>query len=117
MPNKRLCFACDLKDNPSLMEEYRKYHAPGNVWPEVVTSIREAGILNLDIFQIGNRLFMIMEVVEDFVLAKKALMDGENPKVQDWEALMWKYQQAVPWAKEGEKWTPMEQIFNLKDHE
>ncbi len=113
---RKLCFACDLKDDPSLIAEYRKYHAAGNVWPEIVESIRSAGILNLDIFLTGNRLFMIMEVAEDFDLTKKSKMDEENPKVQEWETLMWKYQQAVPWAKPGEKWTPLEQIFELPEN-
>ena len=63
--------------------------------------------------RIGNRLFMIMETVDDFSFEEKAEMDANNPKVQEWENLMWKYQQALPMAKEGEKWLLMKQIFKL----
>ena len=41
-------------------------------------------------------------------------MDAENPKVQEWEQLMWDFQQALPWAKNGEKWLPLEKIFQLE---
>ncbi|MCL4149824.1 UNVERIFIED_CONTAM: hypothetical protein GTU68_050750 [Idotea baltica] len=113
MPNIRHCLALDLKDDPQLIEEYKQYHAPGNAWPEIPKSIKEAGITNMEIYLTGNRLFMIMEVDETFDPNKKAEMDAENPKVQEWEKLMWKFQQPLSWAKEGEKWIPMEQIFDL----
>jgi L-rhamnose mutarotase len=56
---------------------------------------------------------MIMETSENYFAAKKAAMDALNPKVQEWEQLMWKFQQPLPWAKEGEKWVMMDQIFQL----
>ena len=113
---KKLCLALDLKDDPELIDAYKAYHAPGSVWPEIIESIRSAGIEDMEIYLTGNRLFMIMEVDESFDPDKKARADAENPKVQDWENLMWKFQQALPWAKAGEKWVPMERIFKLKNH-
>lgn len=107
------CFALDLKDDPKLIERYRAYHAPGAVWPEITRSIREAGILDMEIYLTGNRMFMIMEVDEDFDPQRKADMDAQNARVQEWEELMWTFQQALPWAREGEKWVPMEPIFSL----
>ncbi|WP_149303290.1 L-rhamnose mutarotase [Pareuzebyella sediminis] len=110
---KRFCFSCDLKDNPELIEKYKAYHAPGKVWPEIVKSIKDAGIIDMQIYLTGNRMFMVMDVDETFDPVHKAKMDADNPKVQEWEALMWKFQEALPWAKEGEKWTPLEKIFQL----
>ena len=109
----RHCFACDLKNDPQLILEYKAYHAAGKVWPEITKSIKEAGVLDMQIFLTGNRMFMIIEVNDTFDLAKKAEMDANNPKVQEWEQLMWNFQQALPWANEGEKWMEMEQIFKL----
>jgi L-rhamnose mutarotase len=40
-------------------------------------------------------------------------MDADNDRVQDWEVLMWNYQQALPFAKPGEKWLPMNKIFEF----
>jgi L-rhamnose mutarotase len=60
-----------------------------------------------------NRLFMIMEVDDSFSFNKKGAMDAANPKVQEWEQLMWKYQQALPGSKPGEKWVLMNKIFEL----
>ncbi len=109
----RFCLALDLKDNPDLIEEYKAYHAPGKVWPEIRESIRSAGILDMEIYLTGNRMFMIMEVDDTFDAARKAAMDAADPKVQAWEALMWRFQQALPWAADGEKWVMMERIFKL----
>ena len=111
--SKRLCFSCDLKDNPHLIAEYKDYHAKGNAWPEITKSIKDSGIIDMQIYLTGNRMFMIMEVDKSFDPIKKANMDAANPKVQEWEKLMWKFQQELPWAEKGEKWIALEQIFQL----
>ena len=109
---KKYCLACDLKDDYQLIKEYEEYHQ--HVWPEILKSITDAGIILMEIYRVGNRLFMIMEVSDDFNFEAKALADAANDKVQAWEQLMWKYQQALPVAKPGEKWILMEKIFELK---
>jgi len=108
---KRHCFALDLKNDPKLISEYKNHHK--NVWPEIEASIKNAGIEVLDIYLVGNRLFMIMEVDDSFSFEKKETSDQLNPKVQDWETLMWNYQQALPIAKPNEKWLLMEKIYDL----
>jgi len=108
---KRYCFALDLVDDPELISAYKKYHE--NIWPEITKSIQSAGIENLEIYLTGNRLFMIMEVNDSFSFERKTAMDSENPKVQEWERLMWKYQEGLPWAKKGEKWILMDKIYQL----
>lgn len=113
MSSKKLCYACDLVDNPKLIEEYKNYHSKENAWPEITKSIRDSGIVDMEIYILANRLFMIMEVDETYTPERKQMMDAANPKVQEWEKLMWKFQQAPPGAKDGEKWLPMEQIFRL----
>ncbi|RCR69359.1 L-rhamnose mutarotase [Larkinella punicea] len=107
----RYCFALDLIDDPALIAEYEKYHE--KLRPEIEESIRSAGITEMEIYRIGNRLFMIMETDDSFSFEKKAAMDAANPKVQEWEALMWTYQQALPMAKPGEKWMLLDNIFTL----
>lgn len=113
MTTQRLCFACDLKDDAELMKLYKAHHAPGKVWSEILASIKEAGILDMEIYLVGNRMFMIMEVDENYSAERKSSMDLANPKVQEWEELMWTFQQALPWSKPGEKWVSMERIFKL----
>ncbi len=108
---KRYCLALDLKDDPMLIAEYEKYHEES--WPENLKAMRAAGIEVMDIYRTGNRLFMILETTDDFSFEAKAQADANNKKVQEWEALMWKYQQALPHAKPGEKWMVMKKIFEL----
>lgn len=108
---KRYCLALDLVDDAVLISEYEAYHQ--NVWPEIKDSITTAGITDMEIYRFGNRLFMIMEVDDTFSFDRKSAMDAANPKVDVWEKLMWKYQQALPGAKPGEKWMLMDRIFKL----
>ncbi len=108
---RRYCLALDLRDDPDLIAEYERHHE--SVWPEIIRSIRDAGIEDMEIYRIGNRLFMVMEVSEDFSFEAKAAADRADPRVQEWEALMWKYQQPLPMARPGDKWLLMERIFKL----
>ena len=107
----RYCLALDLKDDPALIADYERYHQ--QIWPEIEASIYESGITDMEIYRVGNRLFMIMQTDETFSFSAKAAADAANPKVQEWETLMWHYQQALPMAKPGEKWLLMERIFKL----
>jgi L-rhamnose mutarotase len=104
-------FALDLKDDPKLIAEYEAHHK--NVWPEILQSIKSSGITSMEIFRAGNRLFMIMKVQEGFSFEGKTFADAQNKKVQEWEKLMWGYQQALPFAKPGEKWVMMKKIFDF----
>ncbi|MBS1544023.1 MAG: L-rhamnose mutarotase [Bacteroidetes bacterium] len=108
----RHCLALDLKDTPQLIQEYEDWHK--RVWPEIVESIKDSGITSMEIYRVANRLFMIIEADESFSFETKAALDASNPKVQEWEKLMWKYQQAIPGSTPGEKWRRMERIFELR---
>ena len=108
----RYCLALDLKDDVKLIAEYEELHK--KIWPEIHEAIIDSGIVSLEIYRIGIRLFMIMETSDDFSFEEKGRADAENPKVQEWENFVWKYQQALPMAKAGEKWLRMSKIFDLK---
>jgi L-rhamnose mutarotase len=109
----RYCFALDLKEDAKSIATYEQYHQ--SVWPEIIASIKEADIKNLDIYRVANRLFMIMEVGADFSFEKKAAIDAKNEMVIQWEKLMWEYQQALPSAQPGQKWVLMQKIFTLSN--
>ena len=108
---RKYCLTLDLKDDAGLIREYEEYHKA--VWPEITESIKEAGIENMEIYRYGIRLFMIMEVNDGFTFEKKQEADTNNSKVQEWEEMMWKFQQPVPGAAKDEKWVLMNKIFEL----
>jgi L-rhamnose mutarotase len=109
--SRRYCLTLDLKDDPKLIEEYKRHHK--DIWPEISKSILDSGIEKMEIYLLGTRMFMIMEVTEQFSFEAKGDADRLNPKVQEWEQLMWKFQQPLPQAAPGEKWLLMEKIFKL----
>ncbi len=108
---KRYCLALDLKNDPVLISEYEDWHQ--KVWPDIKESIGAAGIIDMEIYRLNERLFMIMETTDSFSFEEKKKMDEANPKVREWEALMWKFQEPFPNAKPGEKWMLMKRIFSL----
>lgn len=107
------CLALDLRDDDALIAEYERWHTAEFIWPEVVDSIRTAGILDMQIFRTGTRLVMLMRVSPDFDADAKAAADAASERVQAWEALMSTFQQPLPWAASGQKWLPMQRIFDL----
>ncbi len=108
----RYCFTLDLHNDPELIKGYEDWHQ--KVWPEIIESIRSSGIDDMQIFRVSDRLFMIMDVNDQFSFDAKAKSDLANEKVQEWEQLMWHYQRPLPFAKPGEKWVLMNEIFSLK---
>jgi len=109
---KRYCLTLDLQDDAEKIKQYEEHHK--KLWPEITGSIRESGVLNMEIYRWKTRLFMVMDVDDSFSFEKKKLADEHNPAVQKWEQLMWNYQQGLPGAGAGEKWVLMNKIFELE---
>lgn len=109
------CLLLDLKQDAALIEEYRRWHRPGAVPAAVVASIRSSGIEEMEIYQRGDRLVMMMKTGPDFDPAAKAAADAADPEIVAWETLMSRLQQPLPDAAAGEKWLPAERIFALSD--
>jgi len=111
---KTYCLTLDLHDDPNLIAEYKRYHQRENIWPEVVGNIKGQGILSEQIYLLGTRLVMILQTTDNFSLEAKAAADATNSKMREWEELMWKYQKPLPQVRAGEKWIPMEKIFEVR---
>jgi L-rhamnose mutarotase len=110
---KTYCLTLDLHEDPDLIEEYKQYHQPKRIWPEVVENILTQGVVSEEIYLTGTRMVMILRTTDDFSFVAKAEADQANVRMQAWEALMWKYQKPMPGAKPGEKWILMEKIFEV----
>ena len=110
---RRFCLTLDLKDDPYLIAEYKRYHE--KIWPEITRSIKDSGIEDMEIYLLGTRMFMIMEVNESFSFEAKAMTDQRNSRVQEWERLMGTFQKSLPQAGPAEKWLLMERLFKLED--
>lgn len=110
---KTYCLALDLKDEPALIAEYKRWHQRGVIWPEVIDKIKDGGVISEEIFLLGTRLVMVLKTTDEFDLDAKSAALRADAKMQEWEALMWKYQEPVPEARPGEKWVLMEKIFEV----
>lgn len=112
---KRYCKTLELKNDPALIEEYKKAHAPGSAWPEITRGMREIGILDMEIYLHQTRLFMIMDTVPDFNHEQAMAELARKPRQGEWEARMSKFQKASPNAAVDEKWQLMERIYKLDE--
>jgi L-rhamnose mutarotase len=109
----RHCLTLDLKNDETAISEYRRYHV--KIWPEVRDSLIEAGVVGMEIYLTGTRLFMIMDVNDRFSLSAKAAADAVNAKVQEWETTMRGFQNRLPESGPKNWWVVMDRIFNLGD--
>ena len=114
MHYKRYCKTLTLEDDPKLIEEYKKIHAPGAVWPEITKGMREVGIIDMEIYINDTRLFMIMDTVSDFDHNKAMQELSRKPRQSEWEACVSKFQQSSSGATAGEKWKLMERIYKME---
>lgn len=113
MPTKRYCQTLSLKNNPILIEEYRKIHSEEKAWPEIRAGIRTVGILEMEIYILGSQLFMIIETPLDFDW--KIAMDklSNLPRQAEWEKYVSKFQDCPCLSSSAEKWKLMERMFYL----
>ena len=107
------CQTMDLKDNPELIAEYVKRHSEAEAWPEIRAGIREVGILEMEIYILGTRLFMIVETPLDFDWETAMARLATLPRQAEWEAYMSIFQQADATATSAEKWQLMDRMFYL----
>lgn len=112
-PVKRYCQTLSLKDNEELVAEYRKRHSQGEVWLETLAAIREVGILEMEIYILGTKLFMIVETPLDFDWDSAMARMATLPRQEEWEAYMSVFQQADANASSAEKWQLMDRMFHL----
>ena len=112
-PAKRFCQTLDLKDNPQLIAEYRRRHSEGEAWSEIIEGIRQVGILEMEIYLVGTRLFMIVETPLDFDWDSAMARLATLPRQQEWEDYMSEFQAAEKGASSDEKWRMMETMVHL----
>lgn len=110
---KRFCQTLELRDDPELIATYRRLHSQEGIWPEILKGIKAAGILEMEIYLLGTRLFMIVELPAELDWNTAMQRMAEQPRQTEWEALTARYQQAAPTAGSAEKWQLMERIFHL----
>ena len=113
IPTKRYCQTLDLKDDPELISEYRKRHTENEAWPEILQGIRSVGILEMEIYILDNRIFMLVETTFDFDCDEAFARLATLPRQEEWETYMSIFQVARPGATSAEKWRMMERIFHL----
>lgn len=112
-PVKRYCQTLDLKDDPALIAEYVKRHSEVEAWPEIRAGIKEVGILEMELYILGTRLFMIVETPLDFEWDTAMAKLANLPRQAEWEEYMSIFQVAKPGASSAEKWQLMDKIFHL----
>lgn len=115
IPTKRYCQTLDLKNDPDLIAKYKEAHSRLKIWPEIPEGIRSVGILEMEIYILGNRLFMIVETPLDFDWDSAMARLATLPRQEEWEAYVAMFQACKPGCTSNEKWQLMERIFSLNE--
>lgn len=113
IPVKRYCQTMDLKNDPRLIAEYVKRHSEAEAWPEIRKGIRSVGILEMEIYIIDSRLFMIVETPLDFEWDAAMKRLATLPRQAEWEEYMSIFQVCEQGATSAQKWNMMERMFYL----
>jgi L-rhamnose mutarotase len=111
---RRFCKTLSLEDDPQLIEEYKRVHSPGHTWPEITRGMIEVGIIDMEIYLLGNRLFMIMDTVPEFDHDRDMALLADKPRQSEWEAFVSRFQKSASGARADEKWQLMERIYKLE---
>lgn len=109
----RKVFAVDIHSDR--IEVYKTWHRAGGPPASVTAAIRDDGVTELEIYLVGDRLVLIMEVDDAFDAEAKAARDAANPDIQAWDALMRTCQKPLPFGPEGSTWLQMERIYSLQE--
>ncbi len=113
MKTQRTCLALDLKEDDELIAQYEHFHQPEHIWPEIPEGIRAGGVVDMQIYRIGNHLFMIVETEEGIDVPTAFEAIGKMPRQPEWAAFMAGFQQRLSEAKPHEHWAEMNYIFSL----
>ena len=112
---KRYVQTLDLRDDPEVIREYRKWHSEEFHWKEIREGIKAVGILEMEIYILGTRLVMIVDAPEDFDWTAAMNRLATLPRQAEWEAFVAKLQGCRTDARSDEKWQMMERMFRLYD--
>ena len=112
---KRFCKTLTLENDPELIDDYKKVHGPGAVWPEITKGMREVGILDMEIYITGTRLFMIMDTIPDFDHDSAMKELAAKPRQSEWEAFVSRFQKTSADASAEEKWQLIERIYKMEE--
>ena len=112
---KRFVQTLTLNSNEEARREYIKWHSPKHNWKEIRNGIREVGIIEMEIYILGNTLVMIVDAPEDFDWGKAMARLATLPRQAEWEAFVSQFQGCNANATSDEKWQMMQRIFYLYD--
>ena len=112
-PVKRYCQTMDLRENAELIRKYKEAHDRDHFWDEIKQGIRSVGILEMEIYILGTRLFMIVETPLDFDWDSAMARLATLPRQEEWETYVAQFQQCNENATSDEKWRMMERMFYL----
>jgi hypothetical protein len=106
----------NLVEDKKLQKEYLDYHATQfEKWPEIARGFCNAQFQQLLIFRNGRQLILVISIPKGESLDKLNPKTVENnPRVDDWNNLMKKYQVGIEGTKKGEVWVFLKQVLKSK---
>lgn len=103
---ENIVLTANLVEDEKLQKEYIDYHTTQfEKWPEIAKGFCNADFQQLQVFKNGRQLMLVISIPKGENLDKLNPKTTENnPRVNDWNALMKKYQTGIEGAKPDETW-------------
>ncbi|GAA4736113.1 hypothetical protein GCM10023229_13260 [Flavisolibacter ginsenosidimutans] len=109
-----ILLTANLVNNAKLQKEYLDYHATQfQKWPEVSNGFCKANFQQLLVYKNGRQLMLVINIPKGESLDKLNPKTTENnPRVEEWNRRMAKYQEGIQGTKKGETWVFLQRINN-----
>ncbi|MEI8085836.1 MAG: L-rhamnose mutarotase [Paludibacter sp.] len=103
---EHILLTTNLVDDAKLQQEYLDYHKTQfEKWPEVSAGFCNADFQQLQVFKNGRQLLLVISIPKGSSLDELNPKTTENnPRVNDWNEIMKKYQTGIEGAKPNETW-------------
>jgi hypothetical protein len=109
-----IILSANLVKDEKMQQEYLDYHATQfDKWPELSKGFCNAEFQQLVIYKNGRQLMLVISIPKGANLDElNPKTTANNPRVDDWNTLMKKYQEGIPGTKKDEVWVFFKKLTN-----
>jgi hypothetical protein len=109
---KHILLTANLVEDEKMQNEYLAYHKTQfEEWPEISQGFCNADFQQLLLYKNGRQLMLVISIPADKTLDELNPKTVENnPRMDEWNQIMGKYQEGINGTEPGEKWVFLSEV-------